>query len=616
MFFVDIFRLCIFTFGLVRVFDNLNELMQRLRRDMILMHRSDLVIDTCSSEGLDINHSFTHVDSYTGRFVWNLLFIYQLVRNKHKLDLSQLKRTMVEQLRIEHSQNASLLTQVEIFEHEDAAQNPIEWYTKDTLIYVPMNKAFRTRNPELICKFQYFLIVLHDQMETLWHEQRERRRSAFVVYRSQLMGKAQFALLEARRVNLVSINAFFSTSTNPEVADVFSGVLDADPEKVPVRLEITIERSRDSTRYPYAFIEELSQFAQEDELLFFPGALLRLDSVEKATRGREAIIRLTLCHESVGRLDAFFDTVERVFAAGYSEDFERMMNSESDFHLFNKFHYVLVGSHNHVEELLIGRLGLVLQDLAQRFGQYQATIDYYEQLLNDEQFMPSHPKQRDVILNILIGRNYFFLKDYDQALTYYQIALVLLHDENHQAAGEIRQLRGDVEMVRNNLHVARDEYERTDRIFDRCQLKKKRFRARVCWKLVDVNQRLGASQEVKKWQREAERWAPPVIKRSESNLLSKIDGFLQVRSNADVGNQFYAAALSALNFMDFPFALRQLKKEEKVLLENLRSTDDYVHRFATLNELFAYVYYRLNDYCNALIFWKRAIDIRAGFTVR
>ena len=503
----------------IRVFDDLNELMQRLRRDIISTHRSDLVIDTCSSERIDINRSFTHVDSYTGRFMWNLFFIYELVRNKDKRDLRQLKKVMVERLLIEHSKNKALLKRVELFAHADVAQNPIEWYTKDTLIHEPMNKAFRTRNPGLICEYQYFLIVLHDQLEKLWRSQFQRRQSKFVVYRSQLMHVTQACDISTNPVKFVSNNPFFSTSTNPEVAEVYSGVQDTNPEKVPVRLEITIEGSRNSTRYPYAFIEELSRFAQEDEVLFFPGALFRLDSVEKATQGREAIVRLTLCHESIGRIDALFDTVERKLAAGYSEDFERVMSGESDFHLFNKFHYILCGSHNRVEELLIGRLGLLFQDLANLFGQNAATIRYYKELLYDGDFMPNHRRERDVILNVLIGRNYFSLKDFDRALTSYHIALILLENENHQAAGEIRQLRGDFEVAKSNLHYARDEYGRTDRIFDRCQMRKKRYRARICWRLVDVYKRLNAPEEATKWRRKAENWAPPVIKRSESNRL-------------------------------------------------------------------------------------------------
>jgi hypothetical protein len=85
--------------------------------------------------------------------------------------MEKLKKDMLEQCRLEYQDNQIVLDKIDDFEKEFSYEDVLEWYSKDSFVYRLLNKAFRTRNIELICKFQYFIILLYQKFKELSREQ-------------------------------------------------------------------------------------------------------------------------------------------------------------------------------------------------------------------------------------------------------------------------------------------------------------------------------------------------------------------------------------------------------------------------------------------------------------
>jgi hypothetical protein len=58
------------------------------------------------------------------------------------------------------------LANINDFDNNYTFDNVLKWYTKDSFVFRLVNRAFRTQNIHLIlCKFQYFIILLHDKLK-------------------------------------------------------------------------------------------------------------------------------------------------------------------------------------------------------------------------------------------------------------------------------------------------------------------------------------------------------------------------------------------------------------------------------------------------------------------
>ena len=593
---------------LVGIFTDEHKLIQRIRRDMLLTYRSDLGYDICPSKGIDIELSFTKVDANTGHFIWSQLFIYQLIQSDH-LDMCQSKMDMLKQLRIENSSTDQ--EALKDFDRDCTRDTVLKWYTQNSFIHTPVNKAFRTRNPDLMYRFRYFIILLHNKLKELWLQQRLQMESDFIVYRGQIMKKSQLKILQAHVNNLISINTIMSTSRDRLVAEIFRDI--ENESIIGVLFEMKIKNATDFIRYPFADIRGFSPYADEEEILFFPGALFRVNSVEAMADG-SWIVKLTLCNESIKRIGYLMNYIEKQLKHVYTLDLDRIFIGNDDVHLFNKYHYILLDEHVNIEDVLTGTIGEILCHLLDITGNYSAVVEYYRTLLYKEEFS-NHP--RWIILNILIGYNYFHLSDYENALHYYNTALSRL-DRQHKLAGEIYKHIGDVWKASNQFPNALSTYGTAIGIFIRHKVKG-RYRAEIYRKISDIYRQQGNIQLARSFERKANQCDAPVAKKSALDALKPLEHYqyqlnTRLRSPSfERGYKLYLKALCLLQKGRFMEALDALIEAEKLTKIHLTSLQPFVHLFATFYETFVYVYIRLKDYLNALIYWKRAIDIRAGF---
>ncbi|CAF1367952.1 unnamed protein product, partial [Rotaria sordida] len=166
-----------------------------------------------------------------------------------------------------------------------------------------VNEAFRKRNIELIYKFRYFFILAYKELKKL-ARQRQIRRDHPKVYRAQNISREELTDLQDNVGHLISVNSIFSTSHDEEVVRLFKS-----ESELGVLFEITVSNTSDNIFHPFADIVELSHIRDEEETLFFAGAIFRIDSVREES-DLTWIVNLTLCNESVEQIERVIDGVK------------------------------------------------------------------------------------------------------------------------------------------------------------------------------------------------------------------------------------------------------------------------------------------------------------------
>ncbi|CAF1026359.1 unnamed protein product [Didymodactylos carnosus] len=112
-----------------------------------------------------------------------------------------------------------------------------------------------------------------------------------IVYRGQLMSKTEFGNMKTSTDKLISTHTFLSTTTNIDVAKMYSGY-SAQESLLSVPFEIEITSRFNCKTALFASIEYFSQFQKECKILFTMNAVFRLISIEKL--GKEEIWQVKL----------------------------------------------------------------------------------------------------------------------------------------------------------------------------------------------------------------------------------------------------------------------------------------------------------------------------------
>jgi hypothetical protein len=152
------------------------------------------------------------------------------------------------------------------------------WYTRDTFIYRLLNKVLRQRNVQGICAFHFFIQDLYQQIEYDYRILRETNLSIYV-YRGQIMNNKDIEKLKNASIyNLtLSINPLFSTTLNPLVASRYVDGFKPEDDLRGVLFEIECDLTL--TTGPFADISKISQFEEEQEVLFMPGVAFGVNSI-------------------------------------------------------------------------------------------------------------------------------------------------------------------------------------------------------------------------------------------------------------------------------------------------------------------------------------------------
>ena len=121
------------------------------------------------------------------------------------------------------------------------------------------------------------------------------------LYRGQRMSARELAQLEVCVGATIAMISFVSTTKNLDVAKVFAGNRDEQPDIESLIFEIIIDECKhEYQRSPYADISALSWNRDEDEVLLCPGTTLHVESVER--KGPVAWVLVRMCQREDNKL--------------------------------------------------------------------------------------------------------------------------------------------------------------------------------------------------------------------------------------------------------------------------------------------------------------------------
>ena len=160
------------------------------------------------------------------------------------------------------------------FEKEYVSTKALWWYTKECFFFPTLNSVLRRKDIHWIFLYRSYIFDIQQQLKT------NQITEIVQVYRGQKMSKKEFDSLKKSVNQFISINSFFSTSTNRSQAIRFLDLDERDETVEKVLFEIEADPNIGKMK-PFADISQLSYFPGEEEILFSIGSIFRLKKISQ-----------------------------------------------------------------------------------------------------------------------------------------------------------------------------------------------------------------------------------------------------------------------------------------------------------------------------------------------
>lgn len=378
----------------------LDDLIQRIHQDQADIRHQKVhealpisIFEPCSSpEGLTST-------GLNGQFLHSQLLIDCLVRMEPTTNET---KKFVAFCKQEYEGNPKQLKYVEEFEEKYTSEISVWWYTRDTFLYQLLNKALRVQNIDMLYLFRFYIRALKQELE------KYKCKKPVHVYRLQRMSKGEIERFEKSVGQYVSMNSFFSTSTNEARARKFIRCENLSDSTEQVFFQIDADPRLNNIK-PFADIKSLSQYPEEEEVLFMIGSIFQVIEV-KPDSDQCWNIRLKLCSENGHELQRLFEfmrkqlDIEKIDVYKFSQilyDMGKLNEAEKYFKLFLDG---LPAGHPSIGSVYQA-LGVVADDK----GEYEASLEWYNKSLDLALKLrgPNHPNVATIhnCIAIIHGKN-------------------------------------------------------------------------------------------------------------------------------------------------------------------------------------------------------------------
>jgi len=222
------------------------------------------------------------------------LFIYTQILKEILFEVDYNEQAVKDFVKYCREKNYGEPNAIDKFEREYQNYPPIWWYSREPFIYTMLNRALRIFETETIIKMGFFICCLHRNIKQLHQEQYDLNElTSFTVYRGQGVSKQHFEKLTKAKDGLISFNNFLSTSYNRNVSYAYACSNINNPDLVGVLFVITIDPSISST--PFAYIDDVSNFSHENEILFSMHTVFRIHEIKQIDSNNlfEVVLKLT-----------------------------------------------------------------------------------------------------------------------------------------------------------------------------------------------------------------------------------------------------------------------------------------------------------------------------------
>ena len=260
----------------------------------------------CANDLLRFNFLSNSVTSSNNFNKQDASFIYVQLFTKilSRMDFtSDDMRDMIQFFREKFGGNRHNLAFVDIIEREYYSHSPIWFYTQPKFLYGILNKALYDYDIETMFAMRIFIRDLHNQIDKMFKLQQEvvtftvghdRYQMAgnilettTILYRGQRMLKDELEKLKLNEDGLLSINNFLSTSTDENIARMFSGEPPLrDLEECAVVFKIYARAEFGFWNAPFVNITSASSLgSDEQEYLFTTGSIFRIGHTQRNADG-------------------------------------------------------------------------------------------------------------------------------------------------------------------------------------------------------------------------------------------------------------------------------------------------------------------------------------------
>ncbi|CAF1316569.1 unnamed protein product [Didymodactylos carnosus] len=446
------------------VFTDKQELLAKLNKDIYKYTRShEQMISTLWTTSENSTRSLTDEKVI---FMWFQILTEILLRTPQ---LSTAQDEMLNVCRQNYVDNQEEQLNIKKFQQSFTPEKAVWWYTRNTFLYILLNKAFRTQNKDDIFSFRYFIVHLHNQLTQLNREYilSLTNKSALICYRGQKMSSTELERLKKNINDPISMNSFLSTTTKYDVAKEFAlrGITpNMEPVLFCMHIDLTVPIST-----PFANISSFSAYKTEEEILFSMGALFRLDSVKQ--EDNLWCIHLTMSKSKLDpQLKLLFDYTKqeigstRTTFSTYGKFLAFMSEFDSSIRYFNQLLAQLPDDHCD--------LPTIYNDLAYAYReshQYDKALEWYNKAIQRREqqkaFMPTDDHNLDLAQSYSdVGWLHMNLGNHAQALDCHNKALAIrlkILGQNHpdiamsyNCLGCVQTYMADYDKAYTNLMLA------------------------------------------------------------------------------------------------------------------------------------------------------------------
>ncbi len=271
----------------------MDELVNDLSNDLRISVRNSIILSQIIEQRLRSEEwTFNTSNESGGRGIPYLIRVL-LEKKPHENG----KQIFLEKCRLYYTDNPSTLNIIDEFDQTYQSQNAVWWYTRNTFLYLLLNKSLRQQNIEMIIYLHFFLYDLNYQL-SVNYEGTNPRTKIEKYYRGQIMTLEEIRVLKelGTLYGPIVLNSFLSTTKDYQMALIFSGSgsYEKDDELQSVVFTIQLLPSNfNSMDKEYADITHLSACPSEQETLFTIASLLFLDDFAYDECEKTWFIKLT-----------------------------------------------------------------------------------------------------------------------------------------------------------------------------------------------------------------------------------------------------------------------------------------------------------------------------------
>ena len=328
------------------------------------------------------------------------------------------------------------------------SENALQWYTRDCFLYRLLNSSLRNEEINVLFELRFFIRDLQKQLQL----QQRLTKTPTSLFRGQMMSLDEVMVLKKYEKRLISINQFFSTTSDPSVARVFHAEKATEDQLQPVLFVIHADPTRKGIK-PFANIQQFSQFPQEREYLMMLGSVFRLDRVECDANQRWTIF-MTLCSDQDHDLQSIFLHMTNQYGTGQTRLllFGHVLVDMARFDEAQKFYERLLNELTD-EDNDKSDCYHALGKIALEKGEYSSALDHLNKSIAVTEARPTVDQDHLAFLFTGIGEVYQKQGNYPAAMESYLKAMLIWREamgEDHEYLawcynnlGAISDLQGD-----------------------------------------------------------------------------------------------------------------------------------------------------------------------------